>query len=75
MGVLNQLATITAESGGVDKRAFARRTLQALRVSPVIGNGWMWKHALQGMAQGNGRCFQAGVMQPTNDVGWVCMVF
>ena len=69
MGVLNQLATIAAESDGVDKRAFMRRTLQALSVSRVIGDGWMWKHALQGMAQGNGRCFQAGLVQPTDDVG------
>ena len=42
MGVLNQLATIAAELDGVDKRAFMRRTLQALSVSRVIGNGWMW---------------------------------
>ena len=39
MGVLNQLATIAAESHGVDKRAFMRRSLQAQSVSRVIGNG------------------------------------
>ena len=67
--LLNQLATVTAESDGVDKRATMRRTLQALSVLRVIGSGWMWKHALQSMAQGNGRCFQAGLVQPTDDVG------
>ena len=46
MGVLNQLATIAAESDRVDKRAFMWRTLQALSVLRVTGNGWMWKHAL-----------------------------
>ena len=48
MGVLNQLATVTAESDEVDKCAFVRRTLQALSVSRVIGNGWMLTHAFAG---------------------------
>jgi hypothetical protein len=68
-GVLSQraLATIAAES--VDKRAVMRHMLQALSVSRMTGNRYMWKHAMQGIPQSSGRCFQAGVMQPTDDEG------
>ena len=44
-------------------------TLRALSVLRVTANGCMWKYALQDIAQGSARCFQAGLMRLTDDVG------
>ena len=69
MRVLNRLATIVAESDGVEKHAFVRRTQEALSVALVHGNGHVWKQGLQAMAYGGGRCFQTGLDRPTEEVG------
>ena len=50
MRVLNKLATIAAESDGVEKHVFVRRAQEALSVARVRGNGYVWKQGLQAMA-------------------------
>ena len=67
--VLNRLAMIAAESGGVEKHVFVRRAQEALSVARVRGNGYVWKQGLQAMAYGGGRCFQTGLDRPTEEVG------
>ena len=42
MRVLNRLATIAAESDGVEKRVCVRRAQEALSVARVRGNGYVW---------------------------------
>ena len=69
MGVINRLASVAAESEGVQKRVFVMRALQAVSVARVRGNGWSWKTAMQVLARGAGRAFTAGLEQPTDDVG------
>ena len=69
MRVLNRLATIAAESDGVEKHVFVRRAQEALSVARVRGNGYVWKQGLQAMAYGGGRCFQTGVDRSTEEVG------
>ena len=71
MRVLNRLATIAAESDGVEKHVLVRRAQEALSVARVRGNGYVWKQGLQAMAYGGtrGRCFQTGVDRPTEEVG------
>ena len=69
MRVLNRLATIAAESDGVEKHVFVRRAQEALSVARVRGNGYVWKQGLQAMAYGGGRCFQTGLDRPTEEVG------
>ena len=67
--VLNRLATIAAESDGVEKHVFVRRAQEALSVARVRGNGYVWKQGLQAMAYGGSRCFQTGVDRPAKEVG------
>ena len=69
MRVLNRLATIAAESDGVEKHVFVRRAQEALSVARVRGNGYVCKQGLQAMAYGGGRCFQTGLDRPTEEVG------
>ena len=69
MRVLNRLATIAAESDGVEKHVFVRRAQEALSVARVRGNGYVWKQGLQAMAYGGGRCYQTGLDRPTEEVG------
>jgi hypothetical protein len=69
MRVLNRLALVAAESDGVEKHVFVRRAHQVLSVARVRGNALIWKGGLQAMAHGGGRCFQAGLARPTDDVG------
>ena len=47
MRVLNRLATIAAESDGVEKHVFVRRAQEALSVARVRCNGYVWKQGLQ----------------------------
>ena len=47
MRVLNRLATIAAESDGVEKHVFVRRAQEALSAARVCGNGYVWKQGLQ----------------------------
>ena len=63
------LATIAAESDGVEKHVFVRRAQEALSVARVRGNGYVWKQGLQAMAYGGGRCYQTGLDRPTEEVG------
>ena len=49
MRVLSRLATITAESNGVEKHVFVRRAQEALSVARVRGNGYVWKRGLHAM--------------------------
>ena len=71
MRVLNRLATIAAESDGVEslKHVFVRHAHEALSVARVRGNGYVWKKGLQAMAYGGGRCFQTGLDRSTAEVG------
>ena len=69
MRVLNRLATIAAESDGVEKHVFVRRAQEALSVARVRGNGYVWKQGLQAMAYGGGRCYLTGLDRPTEEVG------
>ena len=69
MRVLNRLALVAAESDGVEKHVFVQRAQQVLSVARVRGNALIWKGGLHAMAHGGGRCFQAGLARPTDDVG------
>ena len=69
MRELNRLATIAAESDGVEKHVFVRRAQEALSVARVRGNRYVWKQGLQAMAYGGGRCYQTGLDRPTEEVG------
>ena len=66
---LPRLATIVAESDGVEKHVFVRRAQEALGVARVRGNGYVWTKGLQAMAYGGGRCYQTGLDRPTEEVG------
>ena len=69
MRVLNRLATIAAESDGVEKHVFVRCAQEALSVARVRGNGHVWKQGLQAIDYGGGRCFQTGLDWLTEEVG------
>ena len=69
MRVLNRLALVAAESDGVEKHVFVQREQQVLSVARVRSNTLIWKGGLHAMAHGGGRCFQAGLARPTDDVG------
>ena len=59
----HRLAKIAADSAGIEKHVFERRTQDAQNVG-----GFVWKKGLQAMAYGGCRCFQKGCDQPTDDV-------
>ena len=69
MRVLNRLATIAAESDGVEKHVFVRPRARGAQCSACAQQRVCVEAGLQAMAYGGGRCFQTGLDRPTEEVG------